>query len=98
MLSAFRRKQAAPAVPARQYNPGADGLRAFRVCWIAFMIVATSLPYVLNWLSAPPGYHYTWILPPYPEDSFGYMAWSQQAARGSLLFRLKYTALPHFDL
>jgi hypothetical protein len=48
-----------------------------------------------SWFSTPAGYHYTWILPPYPEDSFAYMAWAQQAARGAWLFRIKYTALPH---
>ena len=70
-------------------------LAAFRVGWTAFMVLATSLPYVLYWLSTPPGFCYTWILPPYPVDSFAYMAWSQQAAHGSLLFQLKYTAMPH---
>jgi hypothetical protein len=34
-------------------------------------------------------------VPPYPEDSLAYLSWSQQAAHGSLLFQLKYTALPH---
>ncbi|MGC2109389.1 MAG: hypothetical protein WA655_07715 [Candidatus Korobacteraceae bacterium] len=56
--------------------------------------MATSLPYLWNFASTPPGYRYTWILPPYPEDSFGYMAWSQQAAHGALLFKVKYTAVP----
>jgi hypothetical protein len=68
---------------------------AFRLTWTAFVIVATSAPYVFNWLTTPVGYHYTWILPPYPEDSFGYMAWTQQAAHGAWLFKIKYTALPH---
>jgi len=71
------------------------GLRAFRWGWIAFMVLATSVPYLLNFFSTPAGYHYTWILPPYPEDSLAYLSWSQQAAQGSLLFHLKYTALPH---
>ena len=59
------------------------------------IVVATSLPYVVNWFFTPAGHHYTWIMPPYPEDSLAYLAWSQQAAHGSLLFKLKYTALPH---
>jgi len=59
------------------------------------MILATSVPYPVFWLQTPADHRYSWILPPYPQDSFGYMAWSQQAARGSLLFKLKYTAIPH---
>ena len=68
---------------------------AFRLGWTAFVVVATSVPYLLNWFSTPAGHQYTWILPPYPEDSFGYMAWAQQAAHGAWLFKIKYTALPH---
>jgi hypothetical protein len=71
------------------------GLTFFRWGWTAFVIVLTSAPYFMNWRSTPPGYHYTWILPPYPEDSFGYMAWAQQAAHGAWLFKIKYTALAH---
>jgi len=69
--------------------------RTFRLPWTTFVVVLTSVPYVFNWLATPAGYHYTWIVPPYPEDSFGYMAWAQQAARGAWLFKIKYTALPH---
>jgi hypothetical protein len=72
-----------------------DKVRAFRVAWTLFVVAATSAPYLFNWLTAPAGYHYTWIIPPYPEDSFGYMAWAQQAAHGAWLFKIKYTALPH---
>jgi hypothetical protein len=71
------------------------GLTLFRFAWTAFIVAATSLPYLLNESSEPMGYHYTWILPPFPEDSFGYMAWAQQAAHGAWLFKIKYTALPH---
>src|SRR5882672_71717 len=67
----------------------------FRWAWTAFVVAATSAPYLLNALSTPAGHRYTWIVPPYPEDSFAYLAWSRQAAHGSLLFKLKYTALPH---
>jgi hypothetical protein len=67
----------------------------FRLTWTALVVVVTSAPYVFNWLTTPAGYRYTWIVPPYPEDSFGYMAWAQQAAHGALLFKIKYTALPH---
>src|SRR5581483_11002290 len=70
-------------------------LTKFRWWWTLFMVALTSAPYVMNWWSTPPGYHYLWILPPYPEDSFGYMAWARQAADGALLLKLKYTALPH---
>ncbi len=70
-------------------------LTAFRLAWTAIVVAATSLPYLLNWFATPAGYHYTWIIPPYPEDSFGYMAWAQQAAHGAWLFTIKYTALPH---
>jgi hypothetical protein len=73
----------------------ATGLRAFRWGLTVFVVLATSVPYLLNRLSTPPGFHYTWILPPYPEDSLAYMSWSQQAAHGSFLFQIKYTALPH---
>ncbi|HUI07891.1 MAG TPA: hypothetical protein VL486_12900 [Verrucomicrobiae bacterium] len=59
------------------------------------MVLATSVPYLINYFCRPPGSHYTWIIPPGPDDSLAYLAWSQQAARGSLLFKLKYTALPH---
>jgi len=71
------------------------GLKNFRLGWIAFMVLATSAPYLLNFFSAPAGSHYTWIVPPYPEDAFGYMAWTRQAAQGHFLFQLKFTALPH---
>src|SRR6202011_2838235 len=71
------------------------GISAFRIAWTAFVVVAISAPYVFNWLATPAGYHYTWIVPPYPEDSFGYIAWAQQAAHGAWLFKIKYTALPH---
>jgi hypothetical protein len=71
-----------------------SGLRAFQWLWTAFIVLATALPYLWYFASTPPGYHYTWILPPYPQDSFGYMAWSQQAANGALLFEVKFTALP----
>jgi hypothetical protein len=81
--------------PPRPALPGQTGVRIFRWIWTALVVVATSFPYVLNYFSTSPGFHYTWILPPYPEDSLAYMAWSQQAAHGSLLFQLKYTALPH---
>ncbi|MBI2871244.1 MAG: hypothetical protein HYY14_05985 [Candidatus Omnitrophica bacterium] len=68
---------------------------AARACWIAFMVLAASLPYVVNYAATPEGFHYTWIMPPYHQDSLAYMAWSEQATRGSILFKLKYTALPH---
>ena len=73
----------------------ATGLRVFRAGWTVFVVLATTVPYGLNLMVAPSGSHYTWIVPPYPEDSLAYRAWSQQAAHGSLLFQLKYTALPH---
>ena len=70
-------------------------LNAFRLGWIIFLVLATSVPYLLNFFSAPAGSHYTWIIPPYPEDAFGYMAWTRQAAQDHFLFQLKFTALPH---
>jgi hypothetical protein len=70
-------------------------MRAFRWGWTAFMVLTTSVPYLACWFQTPADHRYSWILPPYPQDSFAYMAWSQQAAHGSLLFKLKYTALPH---
>lgn len=71
------------------------GLSVFRLSWAAFVVGVTSAPYIINWHSTPAGFHYTWIVPPYPEDSFGYMAWAEQAARGAWLFKIKYTALSH---
>lgn len=70
-------------------------MRAFRWGWMAFMVLTTSVPYLVYWARTPADHRYSWILPPYPQDSFAYMAWSQQAAHGSLLFKLKYTSLPH---
>lgn len=70
-------------------------LTRLRWAWVMFLIALTSAPYLVNWLRTPAGYHYMWILPPGPEDSFAYLAWAQQAARGALLFKIKYTALPH---
>jgi hypothetical protein len=81
-----------PEIPA---NGNRTGVTTFRLGWAVFMVLATSAPYLLNFFATPAGSHYTWILPPYPEDSFGYMAWAQQAAQGHLLFQLKFTALPH---
>ncbi len=74
---------------------GPVNLRAWRWGWTVFMVLATSVPYLLNYYSTPAGFHYTWIVPPYFEDSLAYMAWSQQAAHGSILFQIKYTALPN---
>lgn len=74
---------------------GPNSLRGFRLAWMVFLVVLTTIPYLVNWRDTPQGQHYTWILPPYPEDSFAYQAWAQQAANGALLFRDKYTALPH---
>jgi hypothetical protein len=71
------------------------GQARFRWAWILFLVLATSVPYLVNWYSTPAGCQYTWIQPPYPEDSFAYMAWSQQAAHGNLLFHVKFTAIPH---
>lgn len=88
------RRDKSPEQCEATVNGRRAGLRAFRWGWTAFMVVATSVPYLLNWLSTPAGYHYTWIVPPYFEDSLAYQSWSQQAAHGSLLFQIKYTALP----
>jgi len=70
-------------------------LRTFRWGWTAFMVVTTSLPYLVFWFWTPRDRHYSWILPPYPEDSFAYMSWSKQAEHGRLLFQIKYTGLPN---
>jgi hypothetical protein len=71
------------------------GLTIFQWTWTAVIVLLTTLPYGINWWSTPAGAHYTWILPPYPEDSFGYMAWARQATHGAWLFKIKYTALSH---
>ena len=62
-------------------------LRAFRGIWIAFMVAVTSFPYLSNFLNAPAGYHYTWILPPYPEDSLAYQVWRNRPPTGNCCFR-----------
>src|SRR5271165_1042876 len=72
-----------------------DALRLFRRVWTAWMVLATTLPYLWNYFARPQGSRYAWILPPSRDDSYGYMAWSQQAAHGAMLFKLKFTALPH---
>lgn len=76
------------------FTSRSPGIRAFRCGWTTFLVCATSVPYLLNFGSTPAGYRYTWILPPYPEDSLGYLSWSEQAAHGALLFKVKYTAVP----
>ena len=81
-----------PEVPA---SDNRTGLRAFRFGWTIFLLLATSAPYLVYFYCAPGDSRYTWILPPYPEDAFGYMAWVKQAALGHLLFQLKFTAVPH---
>jgi hypothetical protein len=63
--------------------------------WIGLMLVATVAPYLWNYWNAPPGYTFSGILPPYPEDSLAYLAWSRQSYEGRLFFSLKYTALEH---
>lgn len=69
--------------------------RGFRLAGTALLLIATTAPYVVAWLRTPPGAVFTWILPPYPEDSLAYQAWVRQAMDGHLLFSLKYTAQPH---
>ena len=77
-------------------NPFAGHVSAaFRWGWPAFILCLTVFPYLWAYATTPAGFHYSWILPPYPEDSFAYMAWSRQAQEGRWLFSLKYTALPH---
>ena len=98
-LAAQQPPVAASAIDA---EPGAIGpialsvgaLRRFRRVWTAWMVLATSLPYFWNFFTRPKGSRYAWILPPFRDDSYSYMAWSQQAAHGALLFKLKFTALP----
>lgn len=68
---------------------------AFKWGWTAFILLLTVFPYLWAYATTPAGFHYSWTLPPYPEDSFAYMAWSRQALNGHWLFSLKYTALPH---
>lgn len=69
--------------------------RRFAQGWIFLMAALTTIPYFWAYWATPPGFVYTWILPPYAEDSIAYMAWSRQAANGLVLFSLKYSALPH---
>ena len=90
-----RSSPAGASVEATSFEVSPTRLRAFRWGWLGFMVLATSIPYLWAWWSAPAGSHYTWILPPYPEDSLAYRAWSLQAAQGHWLFQLKYTAIPH---
>src|SRR5208282_1280672 len=68
---------------------------AFKWPWTIFIVILTLLPYCVGYWLTPKGYVYTWIIPPFPADSMAYMAWSRQAYNGSVLFSMKYTALPH---
>ena len=88
-------KKRAPGRPRKSTAASSVYLTNFRRVWICFIVAATSAPYLFNWWSAPAGFHYTWIIPPYPEDSFGYLAWAEQAARGAWLFKIKFTSVPH---
>lgn len=96
------KRAAAPGATGLRRGPRASAIekdwtqaRWLRISWVVFMVAAASIPYLINYAATPAGFHYTWILPPYHQDSLAYMAWSEQAARGNLLFKIKYTALPH---
>ncbi len=78
--------------PARDAQPLS---RKFRAAWTAAVLAATTAPYIANYLRTPAGQSYTWIIPPYPNDAYGYRAWAQQAYDGRWLFSLKFTALPN---
>ena len=72
------------------------GVTVFGFTWTAFVLVATSAPYLVNFFSTPSGYHYTWIIPPYPDDSFGLRGLGRNrrhTERGCL--RSSSPAVPH---
>ncbi len=64
-------------------------------CWAAFCAAAAALPYFAARAAAPEGSRYLWILPPYAADSQAYLAWERQAQLGRILFKFKYTSVPH---
>ena len=84
------------AAAASADRPIARGAgRAFSLWWTVLMLLASAVPVLVAWRATPDGHAFTWNLPPYPEDSLSYQAWTRQAMNGHLLFKLKYTAQPH---
>lgn len=59
------------------------------------MVAVTSAPYLYALLRTPEGYQFSWVIHPYPEDAYSYMAWARQAVQGSWLFSVKYTLADH---
>lgn len=83
-------------------GPGREASAVERWAWLAWALALaalTALPYL--YLAgkagryAEAGARFNWILPPYPEDSFSYAAWVEQAASGAWLFQVKYTGIDH---
>ncbi len=69
--------------------------RRFLFAWAAFLVLLTTAPYLAAWWLTPKGWTYSWILPPYPADSYAYRAWAKQAFDGAWLFSLKFTSHPN---
>jgi hypothetical protein len=60
----------------------------------AILVLVTTLPYLIAYLTTPPDLYYTGFLSN-PEDGNSYLAKMQQGLRGQWRFRLPYTAEPH---
>ena len=79
--------------------PAASLHRGALAAWVVGLVALTALPYV--YLSARTAHyadaeaHFNWIIPPYPEDSYSYAAWVEQASSGAWLLQLKYTGIDH---
>lgn len=69
--------------------------RFWTVAWPLGWAALTAAPYVAARLTAPEGWSYLWILPPYSADSQAYLAWARQAQLGAFLFKLKFTSIHH---
>jgi len=69
-----------------------------RACWAVIVLAAAAsiAPYVVAAAHLPDGADvYNWVLPPFPEDGLGYLAFVRQAMEGALLFKINFTAIPH---
>jgi hypothetical protein len=64
------------------------------VAWVTLaLVIASCVPYLIAWMAAPQGTHFTGILFN-PYDGNSYLAKMRQGLAGSWLFRLPYTPEP----
>ena len=78
-------------MPERNHDHWLFGL------FVLAVVAVSSIPYLWAFASRnafTDTAAYTWIVPPYPEDGLGYLAWTKQAQNNGIFFKVKYTALP----